>query len=235
MKKIYLILCLFSLGLWASETPAPSLTFMTMANQETEAVLKQIIQHPFLGELVNGTLPKDKYNYFNDQDGKYDWRYANSLLKLASKADEPQRKSFLVSAARHSTQEWQTPVPNEKDQCPSCEAYSNFEELSVTESFSGGLAAIAPCYVIYDKVGAWLKKNSVPNNPYQSFIEAYDSPRFRKHVADMMAMLNAVAAQEGDLGKKKMLENYAKSVAYEWQFWNSAYYMLPQQPTRQDK
>lgn len=235
MKKMNLFVCLFSFGLLASSSKPPSVTFMTEVNRQTERVLQQIIEHPFLVELVNGTLPRDKFDYFNRQDGMYDWRYANSLLKLASKAYEPKLKSFLVTAAQHSTGGWKTPVPNEKDQCPSCEAYSNFEEVAVLESFSGGLAAIAPCYVIYDRVGSWLKEHSVPNNPYQSFIDSYSSPRFMKHASEMMGTLNIVANQEGGLGREKMLQNYVKSVSYEWQFWNSAYCLMPQQPFHQDK
>jgi thiaminase/transcriptional activator TenA len=235
MKKINLVACFFSLNLLASVTPPPAITFMTEAENMTEVIFSQIIRHPFLIELANGTLPKQKFDYFSRQDSMYDWKYADRLLELASKAHKPQLKIFLDTAANHSTMAWQTPMPNENDQCPSCEAYSNFEKQAVTESFSGGLAAIAPCYVIYDKVGIWLKEHSVQNNPYQDFINSYSSKRFKHHVAEMKITLNEIAAEEGVIGRQKMLYNYMKSVSYEWQFFNSAYQMAPQEPAPRDK
>src|SRR3989338_4195722 len=203
MKIIEIIVSVFvfSFSLQAKIEKPPPLqldrrSFMEIADCETKNILEKILRHPFLQELAMGTLPQEKFDYYLKQDKLYDWKYANVLLYLSSKSEEPALKRFLVTAANHSTGNWETEIPDELKQCPSCEAYSDFERLYAYETLSIGVASVAPCYTIYWKVAVWLKENSVANNPYQGWINGYSNLKYEDHVDNMIKTLNSLASDE---------------------------------------
>jgi thiaminase/transcriptional activator TenA len=108
-------------------------------------------------------------------------------------------------------------------QCPDCFAYSNYEERSVQTSFTLGLAAIAPCYVVYWTVAKTIKEGVDPSNPYYAWILEYSDPKFGKHVVELESMINEIAANLSETEWQKMQDAYQRSVHYELLFWLSAY------------
>lgn len=216
----YVILVLVT-GVCFNLSASPS--FMELANQATESILSAIIKHPFVLEIANGTLPQQKFKYYSEQDRLYDWRYSNTMLDLARKSNLVAPREFLINAAHDSTLHWLGPIPDTMKQCPDCQAYSDFEAHCAQNSFSVGLAAIAPCYVVYFRVGSWLKSNSVPNNTYQNWIDENSSPHYREQVAEFEKHLNLVAANVTVEEQNRMLAAYRRSAQYEWHFWDSAY------------
>ncbi|MEI6806474.1 MAG: hypothetical protein WCK49_08225 [Myxococcaceae bacterium] len=217
MKKILVLLFLLTLSLHAQ------VGFMDQAKNATLGVMEAIKAHPFLLEIANGTLSKSRFDYYSKQDKIYDWRYANSLLGLARKAPRVDLKKFLITAANDTTAYWEGPPPLISKQCKDCSGYSDFEEVSVDRSFAQGLASIAPCYVVYWTIGNWLKQISVPNNPYQEWIEGNSSPHYGTHVMELENFINEIASNVTKAEESEMLETYLRSTEYEWYFWNSAY------------
>lgn len=220
MKKLIILISAFY---FAMRVPIFAANFTELAQNATQGIEQQIIKHPFLQQLANGTLAKNKFNYYNNQDQKYDWQYSDALLTLAIKAPDAKMRAFLVRAANSSVAHWQGAPPSTMEQCPYCQAYSNFERSSVDESFSQGLAAIAPCYFVYWTVAQWLKVHSVPGNPYQDWINGYVDPNFVQHVQELGNFLDEVACSLAKQEQDSMLAKYVRSAQFEWHFWNSAY------------
>ena len=173
--------------------PLMAADFMHEAKQKTQGIIEKIIGHPFLVTLANGTLARTVFDDFSKQDNIYSWRYADALSLLAIKTSNSTEQLFFLKAAKSSTQEWGGLIPENIEQCPSCQAYSDFELASVQQSYPQGLASIAPCYMVYACVATWLAENSVSDNPYQDWIDQYAEPGFQAHVHEMESIMNRAA------------------------------------------
>lgn len=222
---------LFVLTLSALSVYAQPQTFMDRAKEQTKANVEKILSHPFLLDLAHGNLSGDIFNRFSVQDNIYSWRYADPLMLLAIKTSNYGEKLFFMKGAQDSTQEWGGALPASISQCPSCEAYSDFELSAAGVSMHLGLAAIAPCYVVYAQVAEWLLKNSVAGNPYQKWIQEYAAPGFQNSTRRIEEIINKYARSIAQDEQERMLVAYKKAVRYEWQFWNSIYDDTQWQPT----
>jgi thiaminase/transcriptional activator TenA len=115
-------------------------------------------------------------------------------------------------------------------QCPDCFAYSNYEERSVQTSFTLGLSAIAPCYVVYWTVAKTIAKGISKDNPYYAWILEYSDPKFGQHVAELETMMNEIAMNLSETEWQRMQDAYQRSVHYELLFWTSAYNLATWSP-----
>ncbi|MEI6806475.1 MAG: hypothetical protein WCK49_08230 [Myxococcaceae bacterium] len=221
MKKTLVLLLVFT------AFTAFSAEFMGEAKNRTSAIIGKILKHPFLLKLGNGTLSEKIFQTYAVQDNIYSWKYAHPLSLLAFKTQNYAEREFFLRGAYGSTQEWNGAFPEDVQPCPSCEAYSLFELECAKKSFGKGLASIAPCYVVYAHVAEWLKKNTVPSNPYQEWIDSYAKPGFQNHTLVLEGFLNRVAENVTSEEFEEMLDTYFNSTNYELKFWNDVYYEQP--------
>ena len=222
MRAVVLIhLALFSLFLHAS-----GFRFMDAARERTRDLMSEVYQHPFLEELFKGTLPRNKWDYYYAQDLIYLTHFNNALLVLSWKTSDTVMGMFLAEEAR-------TYVSHEKQlggvlPCPSCKEYAEFETKSVDKSFELGLAALVPCYVVYDEVGIWLRSRLTQNNHYEQEIQKIFGEKPSKSARAVEEYINMVAERESEETRQQMLEIYYRSVKYELEFWDSAYKLAPE-------
>jgi thiaminase/transcriptional activator TenA len=90
--------------------------------------------------------------------------------------------------------------------------------------FEVALAAVLPCFWIYQKVGAHiLSLAPVPRNPYQSWIDAYGGEEYAQAAQAAVAMCDRAAAGTTGAVRAKMAESFALASKMEWMFWDSAW------------
>ncbi len=65
---------------------------------------------------------------------------------------------------------------------------------------------------------------SVPNNPYQAWINTYAGEEFHSAVREVVATLDRVAARCDADTLAKMHQAYRRGAELEWLFWDSAYH-----------
>ncbi len=224
MKLIIACILFASWSLFATKT------FMQEARERSKLLMEEIMSNPFLTELKAGSLPKNKFDYFEHQDKIYNYRYSKSLSVLSSKSPSLEIGNFLRRASYNTMREWKGPLPDDMTQCPDCFAYSNYEERSVQTSFNLGLASIAPCYVVYWTVAESIAKGVKESNPYYQWIMGYSDPKFGQHVAELEAMINEIAVNLNEAEWQKMQDAYERSVHYELLFWTSAYNLATWSP-----
>jgi len=86
------------------------------------------------------------------------------------------------------------------------------------------LAAVLPCFRIYNEVGDYIVKNQVKDiNPYQSWIDKYGGDEFKESVIKAIAICDEFA--EKSFFKEEMTDAFLYSSRMEWMFWDSAYRM----------
>ena len=77
-----------------------------------------------------------------------------------------------------------------------CHHYTSFLTATAwSESYPVVLAALLPCFWIYAEVGRAIVSQSVPNNPYQAWIDTYAGEEFHTAVRNVIATVDKVAAR----------------------------------------
>ncbi|GIW00403.1 thiaminase II [Roseiflexus sp.] len=197
-------------------------------------IYQAIIQHPFNEELAQGTLSREKFAFYMQQDALYLADFARALATMAGRApDEEAIIQFarfaegvaVVERALHFTyfREFGIDAPT-RQQSPSCFAYTNFLlATAACRSYEEGMAALLPCFWIYREVGSDIYRRAAPNNPYQKWIDTYAGQEFAEWVNRAIDLTDAIADQASEPQKARMRDAFVHSSRLEWMFWDSAY------------
>lgn len=194
----------------------------------------QILVLPFIRELMNGTLDKDKFLFYIQQDALYLSDYGKVLAGIASKLDHSKdREAFLlfatdsisVEGALHESFLRELSRNESVEPSPSCLLYTSYlQRVLYTAPIEVALAAVLPCFWIYKEVGdSILEHQTKKENPYQSWIDTYGGESFEKSVLAAIAICDQQAAKCTEEQQGKMTEAFMLCTKMEWLFWDSAY------------
>lgn len=197
--------------------------------ESVRPLLVEIMEHPFLTELADGTLPKDKFRYYISQDNKYIDVYTRVLAHIAARLpDMDDVDTFLQFAkdgvATERILHAQYNPDSNIQKSNACEFYTAYLRSQSQEDIAVEAAAILPCFWVYLAVGKYLLSIArLEGNPYRAWLETYSEPAFDESTAKAIAICDKLAAATTDAVREKMSEVFAKATKLEWLFWNSAY------------
>jgi thiaminase/transcriptional activator TenA len=187
-----------------------------------EPIYAKTLAHPFLTGLTDGTLPPERFRYYLQQDAAYLDAFSQALRDLAAKA--PSRE-WAATLRRHANEAIAAekklpPAP----MAPANYAYVNHFRVAVASgSFAEGLAALLPCYWIYQEVGRELVRKGSKNPEYQKWIDNYAGEEYAKSVRQVLAMYDAQAPKLTAAQRARCLELFVLSARYEYLFWDMAW------------
>jgi thiaminase (transcriptional activator TenA) len=75
-------------------------------------------------------------------------------------------------------------------------------------SYEESIAALLPCFWIYQEVGLHIYKNAVPENPYQKWIDMYSGEEFQVVVKNAIDLTDRVAKDANFKQLKTMEEAF---------------------------
>lgn len=198
-----------------------------------ETINQHILELPFLREMMDGSLPIEKFYFYLRQDAIYLSEYGKILATISTKLeDAAQRTTFLhfaaetvaVESALHESYLQEAPSVDYEGASPSCLLYTGF--LSKQLAFypiETVLAAVLPCFWIYKMVGDYILEHQTKSeNLYQSWIDTYGSEGFAESVRKAIAVCDDAAARAPHL-QDAMTEAFIHASKMEWMFWDSAY------------
>lgn len=209
-----------------------------------EAVHCEILAHPFLRGLTDGSLPRAAFRHFVVQDSHYLRDYARALAVCAAKAPtEEDVRAFASDAvgALAAEQEMHAdfmaelgPAPAEPGPggassdadgvLPTTRAYTSYLLATVySGSFAEGLAAVLPCYWIYARVGAELLAKSSPDPLYARWIASYADEEFQSVVRRVLRLADRLGEGLSEAERRRAAEHFAVTARYEWMFWDAAW------------
>ena len=199
-----------------------------------EPIYQRILELPFLHELKEGTLPKEKFNFYLRQDAIYLSEYGKILAGIATRLHQPEhREAFLkfstetiaVESALHGSFLKDAPTPAYHGASPSCLLYTGFLSKQLAHHpIETTLTAVLPCFWIYKKVGDHLlATQNRDNNPYQPWIDTYGGDDFARSVERAIAICDHAA--KNSTRHAEMTEAFVYASKMEWMFWDSAYRM----------
>jgi thiaminase/transcriptional activator TenA len=205
----------------------------TTVREKTDFILEGIKDHPFITDLINGSLSKDVFEFYINQDSLYLLEYRRVLALLSVKCSDTKDALFFLNSATgiinvenelHLT--FMEENQFDKEASPSCELYTSYlARIANHHSIEEGLAAVLPCFTIYKEIGDYILKHqsNEKNNPYQDWINTYGGEDFEKSVNQAVEITNRHAKKASKETLEKMELAFTKSSKLEWMFWNSAY------------
>jgi thiaminase/transcriptional activator TenA len=195
-----------------------------------QPIYAKTIQHPYLTGLADGTLPRDRFEFYLQQDALFLNEYSITLKMLASKAP---REEWRKTLTKHATEAIDTERQlhdsilkgkTAREMAPTNYAYSNHLSATVAQRpFAEGLAALLPCYWIYQEVGQELKKRGSKNADYQRWIDQYSDDSYREAVRQVLGMMNAEAERLDPAARERVKHAFTVSARYEYMFWDMAW------------
>jgi thiaminase/transcriptional activator TenA len=202
-----------------------------------DPVYQQILEHPFISELSDGTLPEEAFRRYLVQDSLFLDDYARALALAAARAPDTDTLRMFASHASEAIdaeREMQERLLAElgvsggevvaTPRSPTTLGYGAYLiKSAILLDRHAALAAILPCYWIYWEVGLRLAERGSPDPRYQQWMETYTDPGFEQAVSGCIAAANA-ALDEGSLGEIEEAQRHALIAArFEWMFWDAAY------------
>jgi len=202
--------------------------------QEIQPVYKEILAHPFIKYLMDGTLSKDKFIFYIRQDALYLAEYSRVLAGIAARlGDRDHMNSFLhfasdsiaVENALHESFLAGIDTTQPFEMSPACMLYTSFlHKQQACASTEVALAAVLPCFWIYKEVGDYILENQKQvENPYQGWINTYGGEKFAASVEIAIDICDELAENLTQKTQAAMSEAFLLCSKMEWMFWDSAY------------
>ncbi len=196
-------------------------------------IYERILELPFIKELMNGTLSKDKFVFYIRQDAVYLSEYGKVLTGIASKLKDPKHISAFINFSGDTISVEQILHESfvhelegvKTEASPGCLLYTSYLHKQLSNApIEVALAAVLPCFWIYKEVGDYILANQIKgDNPYQSWIDTYGGEDFSRSVATAISICDEIASQCTEAQQQAMTNAYIMCSRFEWMFWDSAY------------
>jgi thiaminase (transcriptional activator TenA) len=211
----------FTNELWPSITP----------------IYNQILAHPFLRGLTDGTLSEERFRFYVLQDAFYLREYARALsLAGVRSPDVSELVMFTEHSAGAITVERSLHEGFLEDlgvsrgeaeateASPTTLAYTSFLLRTATlGDYPEVLGAVLPCYWIYREVGKALLEHGSPEPRYQKWIDTYGGEEFGARVEAVLDLTDGVCEDLNPSQKAHVGEAFVVTSRYEWMFWDAAW------------
>ena len=210
-------------------TGDPGTRFTDELWEASAPIREQIAVLPFVVGLGDGTLERDEFERYLDQDMQYLDAYSRALALLAAAApEESTREFFARAAAAVVTGEsalHRARLDGRAPQQPSgtTSAYADFL-LARTgqDGFAVGAAAVLPCYWLYAHVGAELteraRRTGLQGHPFADWLETYDDPQFHAATEVARAAVDRAAEQADTATREAMRRAFLRACHLELEF-----------------
>ena len=220
------------------EVPAIARTgFTNELWRSITSIYNEILAHPFLRGLTDGTLTEERFRFYVLQDAFYLREYARALsLAGVRSRDESALVMFNEHSAGAITVERSLHEGFLKDlgvtqeetdrtaPTPTTLAYTSY--LLNTASLSDYpevLGAVLPCYWIYWEVGKALLEHGSPDPMYQKWIDTYGGEEFGTLVEAILDLTDSVCTDLNPSQRARVKEAFVTTSRYEWMFWEAAW------------
>lgn len=209
--------------------------FSAMAFLTIKPLLQAIYLHPFVVELVDGILSRERFLYYMQQDSLYLVDYGRALALTGGKLHEEKSIALMLHFAEqalvaeremHEKYFNLYQISPAEDKAPACFAYcAHLLERAALGSAAEGMAALLPCFWIYREVGNHVRVLADADNPWYAWIENYSSEEYSLLVDKAVDLTDRLAAGSSDDELERMFKAFVASSRLEYAFWDDAYYL----------
>lgn len=216
--------------------------FAQRMREAADLVWEQGYRQPFLRELGEGTLQREKFAFYLLQDYRYLSDYAKVHALALTKTDDTEVMQFMVGvqsaifnvetnvhrkymAGYGVSEEEMTGVR----QSAFARAYtSNILSIAYGKELVDILVAVLPCAWVYADYGQRLARefaDTLDANPYKSWVDMYKTEEFWEGSAWLIEHIERLAEGLSEKRKRELIDIFVTGVENEYMFWSSAYDM----------
>ncbi|MGM0903968.1 MAG: thiaminase II [Bacillota bacterium] len=211
--------------------------FSEKLRQEVDTIWEASFQHPFVKGIADGSLSLKSFRYYVLQDSYYLSHFAKVQALGAAKAPDLHTTARMAAHAQGTAEAELKLHANFSKQLGITEAeISKFKPAPTAYAYTSHLyraaynghlgdiiAALLPCYWLYDEIGQRLK-GMTPKEPiYQEWIAAYGGEWFHELVMEQIHRIDEIAEKVTESDRERMSELFEISSQYEYSFWDMAY------------
>jgi thiaminase (transcriptional activator TenA) len=201
------------------------------------SIYQEILAHPFLRGLTDGTLVEERFRFYVLQDALYLREYARALSLAGVRSPD---ESTLVMFNEHSAgaitverslhEGFLKDLGVTRDEAdrtaatPTTLAYTSYlQKTACLGDYPEVLGAVLPCYWIYREVGKTLLESSSPNPLYKRWIDTYGGEEFGALVEAVLDLADETCEGLNPVQKARVAEAFVTTSRYEWMFWDAAW------------
>ena len=192
------------------------------------------LEHPFVQGIGDGTLSEEKFARWVRQDYLYLKEFARLFAWGAAKSPRLESMSWHAGvldltlntemnlhrqyAARFGIGAGELEA---ETMWPTTRAYTDFLVRTAADGDRAELvAALLPCSWGYVEIGRHLADQAEPEDErYADWIAQYASEEFAEAAAWLRGEMNRLAESASAEERERLMELFALSSRYEWQFW----------------
>ena len=194
MKTLIIALALFLFdGTVMATVSRYGSDFIRQAQQRNQSWMSRIAEHDVNRHLIS-SMARRSLSHEELQVRILAWRFADTLLELASKTEDSELKMALIDIAQPPISKWKEHRPDYSNQSDPCKTYSAFLQQVVDTSFIYGLTVIIP-----------LNQLFVRNNIL----------RVRAKPDELVEVLNLLAKDQSESVSREMFNLYTRSIKHE--------------------
>lgn len=195
-------------------------------------VYEEIINHKFVKQLANGSLKKSCFAHYLSQDILYIKDDYTSLLELSKRSLKPSDKAFFellaadglkIEKELHDNFLSFFKVNKARKKSPAIEEYTSFLLAHVKNSdYHIAIAALLPCFWIYNMSGKHIIAHSIENNVYKKWVDTYSGCQYDNYTIKFINIVDSISEEVNSCEKEKMIQAYIKSAQYELAFFEES-------------
>lgn len=208
--------------------------------EEVKEIWNEYLTHPFVKEIGEGTLDKDKFKNYLIQDYLYLKEYSKVFCIGIVKSKTMEDMRFFYNSIQ-GTMNDETAVhinyleefgvtpealENSKSNLVTSSYTSYMQALALTGELKEIAATIMPCTWSYSYIGKHLIKTygeNLENNFYKPWIESYASQGYADFTNVWIDYINELCKDITEEEKEKLRDIFINSSIHEMKFWDMAY------------
>ncbi len=212
--------------------------FYNEIRKKADGIWNATFNHPFVTGIGDGSLLKDRYEFFLKQDYVYLIDFSRVFALATAKAHQPNDMGYfatLLNATlnmemdlhRRTCKEFGIST-EELEKTEKAMVTSGYTNLLVRSCYQGDLsdivAVLLPCAAGYTEIGKRLKTQGLPENKYyQDWINTYSSQEFEEFTNWLIQKMDQLAVGASDERKSNWFRLYLSSARFEYLFFDMSW------------
>ncbi len=193
-------------------------------------IIAEITSGPFIRGLGDGSLSREEFLTYIEQDAHYLTEYARALALLAAQAPDPESQVAWSSCATECLvgeaelhRGYLTDRPGTTAASPVTMAYTDFLLARTSlEDYAVGAAAVLPCFWLYAEIGLWLAEHNRPDHPYRAWLQTYSDAEFIAGTAAALQRVERACTSASALQRERAARAFLGAAVHEKEFFDQA-------------
>jgi thiaminase/transcriptional activator TenA len=215
-------------------------TFYGEMREKNDPLWEAIFDHPFVKGIGDGTLSRDRFEFYLKQDYVYLIDFSRVFALACAKSPTlPDMGAFasLLHVTLNTEMELHRKTcaafgiaERELAMTVKAPVTSAYTDLLVRTAYEGGLpdilAVLLPCACGYVEIGKRLESEGLPEDRfYRDWIDTYSSAEFREFADWLIGRMNELAAGATAERKEQWHRLYESSARHEYLFFDMSWKM----------